>query len=98
MLIAAKDVPFGRPYKVVDMAELPQDRSNRNVWTVDDAILTDGVGAAYGAGLENDVIDWAENGQPITRRRQPPAPPAVEAPPPHPDQNPPTSNLTKDCP
>lgn len=77
--IAAKDVPFGRPYKVVDMAELPQDRAARNLWTVDDAILTDGVGADYGAGSENDVVRWAENGRPITRRRQPPAQSVVEA-------------------
>lgn len=82
--IAAKDVPFGRPYKIVGVSELPQDRATRNAWTVDDAILTDGVGAAYGAGSENDVIGWAENGQPITRRRQPSTPPAVEAPRPTP--------------
>lgn len=83
--IAAKDVPAGLRYKIVDVSELPQDRSERAAWTVDDAILTDGVGAAYGAGSENDVIGWAANGQPITRRRrQPPTPPAVEAPRPTP--------------
>lgn len=72
--IAAKDVPSGRPYKVVDVAELPQDRTARNAWTVDDAILTDGVGADYGAGSENDVVGWAD-GKPVTRKRQQPAPP-----------------------
>ena len=43
--IAKKDVPAGLPYKIVDAAEIPQDRSQRNSWTVDDADLTDGVGA-----------------------------------------------------
>ncbi|UIY28684.1 hypothetical protein LZK73_18310 [Neorhizobium galegae] len=43
--IAAKDVPTGKPYKIVDMAEVPSDRSGRIAWTVDAAELTDGVGA-----------------------------------------------------
>jgi hypothetical protein len=45
--IAAKDVPAGKPYKIVDASEMPTDRSQRNAWTVDDAELTDGVGAEY---------------------------------------------------
>jgi len=44
--IAAKDVPAGKPYKIVDASEIPTDRSQRNRWTCDDAILTDGVGNA----------------------------------------------------
>lgn len=43
--IAAKDVPTGKPYKIIDSADLPADRSQRNGWTVDEADLTDGVGA-----------------------------------------------------
>ena len=43
--IAAKDVPAGKPYKIVDASDIPTDRSQRNAWTVDDADLTDGVGA-----------------------------------------------------
>ena len=43
--IAQKDVPTGKPYKIIDASELPADRSQRNAWTVDDADLTDGVGA-----------------------------------------------------
>lgn len=43
--IAAKDVPTGKPYKIVDVTEIPSDRSERNAWTVDEADLTDGVGA-----------------------------------------------------
>lgn len=42
--IAKKDVPFGRPYKIVDAADIPTDRSQRGAWTVDEAELTDGIG------------------------------------------------------
>jgi hypothetical protein len=42
--IAAKDVPTGKPYKIVDVADIPSDRSERVAWTVDEADLTDGVG------------------------------------------------------
>ena len=42
--IAAKDVPTGKPYKIVDVSEIPTDRSDRNAWTVDVDDLTDGVG------------------------------------------------------
>lgn len=45
--IAAKDVPAGKPYKIVDVSEIPTDRSQRNAWTVDEAELTDGVGAVW---------------------------------------------------
>ena len=47
--IAAKDVPAGKPYKIIDASEIPTDRSQRNAWTVDDADLTDGVGAEWNA-------------------------------------------------
>jgi len=43
--IAQKDVPAGKPYKIINASEIPADRSQRNAWTVDDADLTDGVGA-----------------------------------------------------
>ena len=43
--IAAKDVPAGKPYKIVDMADVPSDRTFRSAWEVDEASLTDGVGA-----------------------------------------------------
>ena len=43
--IAAKDVPTGKAYKIVDVSEIPNDREWRNEWTVDEADLTDGVGA-----------------------------------------------------
>lgn len=43
--IAAKDVPTGLAYKIVDVSEIPTDRTARAMWDVDEADLTDGVGA-----------------------------------------------------
>jgi hypothetical protein len=31
--IAAKDVPEGKPYKIVDVADIPSERTFRNAWT-----------------------------------------------------------------
>jgi hypothetical protein len=42
--IAIKDVPAGKPFKLVDVADIPSDRTDREAWTVDDADLTDGIG------------------------------------------------------
>ena len=30
--IAAKDVPAGTPFKIVDAADIPSDRTFRNAW------------------------------------------------------------------
>lgn len=30
--IAAKDVPAGKPYKIVDVTDIPTDRTFRNAW------------------------------------------------------------------
>ena len=30
--IAAKDVPAGKPYKIVDVDDIPADRTFRNAW------------------------------------------------------------------
>lgn len=30
--IATKDVPTGKPYKIVDVSEIPLDRTFRNAW------------------------------------------------------------------
>lgn len=43
--IADKDVPTGKPYKIINASDLPEDRSLRQAWAVDEADLTDGVGA-----------------------------------------------------
>lgn len=43
--IAKKDVPTGLKYKIVDVSEISNDRTFRDAWIIDDAELTDGVGA-----------------------------------------------------
>lgn len=30
--IAAKDVPAGKPYKIVNTSDIPEDRTFRNAW------------------------------------------------------------------
>ena len=30
--IVAKDVPAGKPFKIVDVADIPTDRTFRNAW------------------------------------------------------------------
>ena len=42
--IAKKDVPTGLHYKIVEDSEVPTDRTFRDAWTVNGAILTAGVG------------------------------------------------------
>jgi hypothetical protein len=43
--IALKDVPAGKPFKILDVTDIPEDRTFRAAWEVDVAALTDGVGA-----------------------------------------------------
>lgn len=31
--IAAKDVPAGKPYQIIDVSDIPIDRTFRNAWT-----------------------------------------------------------------
>ena len=45
--IAEKDVPAGKPYKIVSVDDIPSDRTFRNAWEVDEADLTDGTGGAH---------------------------------------------------
>lgn len=45
--IAAKDVPANKPFKIVDVAEIPSDSTFRSAWEVDETALTDGVGAEH---------------------------------------------------
>ena len=42
MAIAIKDVPAGKPFKIVDAAGLPTEP--QEAWVVNDADLTDGIG------------------------------------------------------
>lgn len=41
--IALKDVPAGKPYKIVDTTQLPSDVP-QEAWIIDEADLTDGIG------------------------------------------------------
>ena len=43
--LAQKDVPTGLKYKIVEDEVIPSDHSFRDAWEVDEAELTDGVGA-----------------------------------------------------
>ena len=43
--VALKDVPAGKPFKIVDANTIPTDRTFRNAWEVNESDLTDGVGA-----------------------------------------------------
>ncbi|CAB5223078.1 hypothetical protein UFOVP370_54 [uncultured Caudovirales phage] len=33
--LAMKDIPSGKPYLIVDAADIPTDRTFRNAWTAD---------------------------------------------------------------
>ena len=41
---AAKDVPTGSAYKIVEDSFVPSDRTFRNAWAIEASELTDGVG------------------------------------------------------
>ena len=41
--IAAKDIPFGKPFKIVPVDSLPQDKPQHE-WEIDPLTLTDGIG------------------------------------------------------
>lgn len=43
--IALKDVPSGKPFKIVNSNDIPSNRTFRSAWEVDIAILTDGIGS-----------------------------------------------------
>ena len=45
--IAEKDVPAGKPYKIVSVDDIPSDRTFRNAWEADESTLTDGTGGEY---------------------------------------------------
>lgn len=46
LAIAIKDVPEGKPFKIIDTDDEPllADRTLRDAWDIDEAELTDGVG------------------------------------------------------
>jgi hypothetical protein len=53
--IAAKDVPAGVPFRIVDVADIPADRTERSAWNADFS-NPDGHGADFGAGSNNAVV------------------------------------------
>jgi len=53
--IAAKDVPAGVPFRIVDSSLIPSDRSDRNAWEAD-FFNPDGHGQDFGAGSNNAVV------------------------------------------
>lgn len=59
--IAAKDVPAGKPYKIVAAEDIPSDRTFRAAWEVDVTTLTDGVGAESN---EFPKVEENDNSQP----------------------------------
>lgn len=74
--VARKDVPAGVPYRLVDAASLPEDRTWRAAWTADFS-RPDGHGADYGAGTDWQVIAWTRHGRPALAQRLDPATGAV---------------------
>lgn len=36
--VAKKDVPAGKEYWIVDVADIPEDRTFRNAWQLDDTL------------------------------------------------------------
>lgn len=59
-VIARKDVPAGKLYKIVDATEIPEDRTFRDAWEVDASALTDGIGADYGVGSKWDIVGFTD--------------------------------------
>lgn len=53
--IAKKDVPAGSPYKIIDVSDVPSDRTFRSAWTVDSELLTDGVGSESNEFPQDEV-------------------------------------------
>ena len=43
--IALKDVPTGLAFAIAEDDSIPSDRTFRDAWTIDDSLLTDGVGS-----------------------------------------------------
>jgi hypothetical protein len=61
--IAAKDVPAGAPFKIIDVSELPPrgNDEERSAWDFDEATLTDGIGANFGVGTPDVPIGYYVN-------------------------------------
>ena len=53
-VIAQKDTPAGVRYAIIDADQLPTDRTFRAAWEVDEALLTDAIGAKFSSFEEAD--------------------------------------------
>jgi hypothetical protein len=60
--LASKDVPKGKSFKIVDISEIPLDRTFRNAW---ETTITepDGVGIGQDAWFELESKKIVEDGQ-----------------------------------
>lgn len=65
--IALKDVPKDKAFKIVGDEDLPTDGSPQETWTIDSKLLTDGVGADYGAGSQNAVAGYDADADGVLR-------------------------------
>ena len=43
--IAKKDVPSGKPFKIINASDLPSEEYPQESWSIDDSDLTDGFGS-----------------------------------------------------
>ena len=57
--LAAKDVPAGVPYKIIDAADVPTDRTFRNAWEADFS-APDGHGLGHDARAAQKVAEAPE--------------------------------------
>lgn len=67
--IAKIVVPAGVAYAIVEDSEIPTDRTFRDAWEIDSALLVDGIGADYGEGSTNVVAGY-KNGKPIVMTQE----------------------------
>lgn len=66
--IAAKDVPAGKPYKIVDVADIPTDRTFRAAWEAD-ITEPDGQGIGHDAWFAERAAEQAAQ-QPVEQPQE----------------------------
>jgi hypothetical protein len=69
MHVALKDVPPGKPFKIIPFEVLPTDYTYWASWEYD-FTDNDGYGADYGTGSDNDVIAWNADGTPVIKVKE----------------------------
>jgi hypothetical protein len=65
-VVARKDVPQGVPYKIVDVAEIPSDRTFRSAWEAE-TFTPDGTGDPEGYAAEKAAEEAAKPTRPMVR-------------------------------